>query len=210
MKIFLLDYTIMQAVQESLTRFYKTLPMDNKSMVIYSLVVLSIIFFISLMVFKRDHFEELYAEYPSVFDVKIPSSMKDIVYDNHAVKVVMNAMSINQGTHELELPSHSTMVPVSIGNGLAANVMVKVPAQISSVPVNVPVVDMKTQESASAKTDVLIAARQANIPAQSGCIPAKIDGTDEMVMVPVNIPSQMVKIVEQTAFVPGKDTFKMM
>lgn len=146
-----------------------------------------------------------YAEYPATFAESIvPEFVKDVVYDNYFTKSSETVMPYKVDIPQLELPTHTATVPIDIGNGMAVEAKVQIPAQTVNVQSQVPVSLPEAQ-----KTDVLVSAQQVQIPAQTGIIPGAIDGSSQVMTVPVDIPAQLVSIPEQMAIIPVMEPFRM-
>ena len=174
-------------------------------------IVAVIIIIVLYIVLKKDGFDGLiegeknYANFPSSFvEGIVPGFIKDVVYDNYFTKSSENVVPYGLPISQLELPTHTVTVPIDIGNGMAVNAPVQVPAQTVELKSQVPVSVPEPQ-----KTDVLISAQQVQIPAQSGIIPGKVEGSSQVLTVPVEIPSQVVNIPEQKAVIPTMEPFHM-
>jgi hypothetical protein len=174
--------------------------------------IIAVILIIVLYIFlKKDSFdgmvqgEKSYAEFPASFvDAIVPGFIKDVVYDNYFTKSSENIVPYGLPISQLELPTHSVTVPIDIGNGMAVNAKVQVPAQTVELTSQVPVSVPEPQ-----KTDVLVSAQQVQIPAQTGIIPGKVEGSSQVLTVPVEIPAQVVNIPEQNAVIPTMEPFRM-
>lgn len=146
-----------------------------------------------------------YAEYPATFAESIvPEFVKDVVYDNYFTKSSETVLPYQVDIPQLELPTHTATVPIDIGNGMAVEAKVQIPAQTINVGSQVPVTLPEAQ-----KTDVLVSAQQVQIPAQTGIIPGKIEGSSQVMTIPVDIPAQVVSIPEQKAIIPTMEPFRM-
>lgn len=146
-----------------------------------------------------------YAEYPATFaEAIVPDFVKETVYDNYFVKPTETVKPYQVDISQLELPTHTATVPIDIGNGMAVEAKVQIPAQTVTVPAQVPVTLPEAQ-----KTDVVVTAQEVQIPAQTGIIPGAIDGSTEVMKVQVDIPAQVVSIPEQNAIIPTMEPFRM-
>lgn len=178
-----------------------------------STVLVIIIIILSAVLIKKEHFDGMveglktYAEYPVTFAEKLVSGeAKGISYENYFLPATEKVEpSAGTASTQLELPQHEATVKVDIGNGLAVDAKVQVPAQTVDVPSQTPIAIPEAK-----KTDVTVAAQTVQIPAQTGAMPASVEGTDKSVIVPVSIPAQVVSIPEQKAVVPVIEPFSMM
>jgi hypothetical protein len=176
----------------------------------YALSLIVVILIIVLLT-KKENFDGLvegvkdYAEYPKTFaDVILPDFIKDVVYENYFNKSTETVMPNQYPSTQLELPSHEATVAIDIGNGLAVNAKVQIPGQTTEVPAQVPVTLPAAQVS-----DLIVSAQEVKIPAQTGVIPGSIDGSSEVLSVPVSIPEQIVSISQQNAVIPTIEPFRM-
>lgn len=146
-----------------------------------------------------------YAEYPATFATTVvPEFIKETVYDNYFTKSSETVKPYQLDIPQLELPTHTATVPIDIGNGMAVEAKVQIPAQTINVSSQVPVTLPEAQ-----KTDVLVSAQEVQIPAQTGIIPGAIDGSSQVMTVQVDIPAQVVSIPEQMAIIPTMEPFRM-
>lgn len=104
---------------------------------------------------------------------------------------------------KLEVPKMETKVPIDIGNGVAVNATIKVPAQT----VQVPAQTATTEITPPAPTNIEVGAQTVQLPAQTGVLPAVIDGKN--VTVPVQVPAQAVAIPAQNAIIPKIEPFRL-
>jgi uncharacterized iron-regulated membrane protein len=179
---------------------------------ITSLLILVIIALSTALLMKKENFDgmveglKLLAEYPATFAEKIVSGdVKGVSYENYFLPTTQKVEPSSDFSNQLELPSHEATVKVDIGNGLAVDAKVQVPAQTVAIPSQDPMVIPQAKQ-----TDVTVAAQTVQIPAQTGAMPATVEGSDKSVIVPVSIPSQVVSIPEQKAVIPVIEPFSMM
>lgn len=197
----------MNQLFDQASTFVKTNPM---TVGIALTAVLGLIILI-IVLSSMDTFEGMisglkeYAEYPATFaEAIVPDFVKESVYDNYFVKSTETVKPYQVDISQLELPTHTATVPIDIGNGMAVEAKVQIPAQTVSVPSQVPITLPEAQ-----KTDVVVTAQQVQIPAQTGIIPGAIDGSSDVMKVQVDIPAQVVSIPEQNAIIPTMEPFRM-
>lgn len=193
----------------------KTGAMKIKDLAIANPIVvglLLVILVLFILVVKKEDFDGMVegvkelAEFPAIFAEKLVSAdIKGIVYENYFKPATEAVMPMEVVGNQLELPSHEATVKVDIGNGMAVDAKVQVPAQTISVPTQ------DAQVIPEAKmTDTTVSAQTIQLPAQTGMMPAAVEGSDKSVLVPVEIPAQVVSIPEQQAVVPVIEPFRMM
>jgi uncharacterized iron-regulated membrane protein len=176
-------------------------------------ILLLVIIALSIaLLMKKENFDgmveglQLLAEYPATFAEKLVSGdVKGVSYENYFLPATEKVEPSSAPATQLELPSHEATVKVDIGNGLAVDAKVQVPAQTVAIPSQDPMVIPEAK-----MTDVTVAAQTVQIPAQTGAMPATVEGSDMSVIVPVSIPAQVVSIPEQKAVVPVIEPFSMM
>lgn len=106
----------------------------------------------------------------------------------------------------IEVPEKKMMVPISIGDGLAVQAEISVPAQ----QVETPTQQSAVPPSQFEKSDVKIEEQTVTLPAQTGIIPAVVDeASGAVVGIPVSIPEQTVEIKAQDAHVQVMEGFRM-
>lgn len=179
---------------------------------IYIVLAVVLIISISLLSTKEgfqatsDAFVEI-ASYPEVFSKTLLQNAKALSFDNvytafESVVAPEKELSSIQG---LELPSTTAVVPLSVGDGMAVDVAIQVPQQITDVPAQKPV-DVEAQKT---PTEIPVAQQTITIPQQEGVIPGKIDSSGRQVMIPVTIPSQTVTVDAQNAYKTTLETFRV-
>jgi hypothetical protein len=116
----------------------------------------------------------------------------------------MKIILINQLKQLCQINIHPLNSNFLLMNGLAVNAKVQIPGQTTEVPAQVPVTLPAAQVS-----DLIVSAQEVKIPAQTGVIPGSIDGSSEVLSVPVSIPEQIVSISQQNAVIPTIEPFRM-
>lgn len=193
----------------------KTGAMQIKGLVMANPIVtglLLVILVLFILVVKKEDFDGMVegvkelAEFPAIFAEKLVSGdLKGVVYENYFKPAIEKVMPMEVAGNQLELPSHEATVKVDIGNGMAVDAKVQVPAQTVSVPTqNAQVIPV------AKTTDTTVSAQTIQLPAQTGVMPAAVEGSNKSVLVPVSIPAQVVSIPEQQAVVPVVEPFRMM
>jgi hypothetical protein len=107
---------------------------------------------------------------------------------------------------KIEVPEKKMTVPISIGDGLAVQAEVSVPAQQVEAPTQQSAMPPKEFE----KSDVKVEEQTVTLPAQTGVIPAVVDeASGAVVGIPVSIPQQTVEIKAQDAHVQVMEGFRL-
>ena len=184
---------------------YSMLDFLKKREVQIAIVVVILIAIIVLSV-KKEGFQDFSGIWGDL--AAFPAAFTESLKDSIAPKTPepSNASEPVGSMPSVQIEAQKVVAPISIGNGLAIQAQVEIPAQSVDVPSQVPTVPPAQLEESETKVE----AQQITIPAQTGVIPGKVDEkTGAIVGIPVQIPEQVIDVQAQSAHVQVMEGFRV-